>query len=334
MKISIIVPVYNCEMYLRACVNSLIDQSYQNIEIILVNDGSTDRSASICDEYSCKDDRVKVLHKDNAGVSSARNTGLKASTGDYITFVDSDDWLDRDACSKIVDELDGKSVLYIWNLRKCIGDVVEVQQDIHKPASIQELASDIIACPKYQNYYIRAVWAKVYKRELVNDLVFPENIYIGEDACFLLECLKRISNVHQIKVIEDTWYNYRIIQTSAVRKYKKDLLWQSIAQYEYITAYISDVKIENVRSITTAMTMFCWCVFITLKKNELKSQKRSRECLRWAQLTIKYLKNSKIETKKLSKFMLLCWRLCRIVNMTIMEDLVGLYVRYERRKKN
>ena len=95
-KISVIVPVYNSEAYLENCLNSIIQQTYQNLEIILVNDGSTDGSAAICQRYKIQDPRVKVYHKPNGGVGSSRNRALEAVTGDYILFVDNDDWLELD----------------------------------------------------------------------------------------------------------------------------------------------------------------------------------------------------------------------------------------------
>lgn len=97
MKISIIVPIYNCEKYLEQCIGSLVKQTYSDIEIILVNDGSTDSSLSICKKYSETDDRIQVINKKNGGVSSARNVGIKVSTGEYVIFVDADDWLSLDA---------------------------------------------------------------------------------------------------------------------------------------------------------------------------------------------------------------------------------------------
>ncbi len=98
-KISVVVPVYNVEKYLRQCIDSILNQTYDNLEIILVNDGSTDNCPEICDEYAHKDSRVKVIHKKNGGLSSARNRGIDESTGEYIMFVDSDDWINLNTCS-------------------------------------------------------------------------------------------------------------------------------------------------------------------------------------------------------------------------------------------
>ena len=93
-KISVIIPVYNVEKYLKRCLDSVINQTYKNLEIILVDDGSTDNSGKICDEYAKNDKRIIVIHKENGGVSVARNIGLDICTGDYVNFIDSDDWID------------------------------------------------------------------------------------------------------------------------------------------------------------------------------------------------------------------------------------------------
>jgi glycosyltransferase involved in cell wall biosynthesis len=96
--ISIIIPVYKVEKYLEQCMNSVFNQTYRNIEIILIDDGSPDRCGLMCDEYAVKDSRVKVVHKTNGGVSAARNKGLEEADGDWILFVDSDDWVESDVC--------------------------------------------------------------------------------------------------------------------------------------------------------------------------------------------------------------------------------------------
>lgn len=104
--ISIIIPVYNVERYLNKCLDSIINQTYKNLEIVLVDDGSTDRSGLICDDYAAKDNRVIVLHKENSGVSEARNIGLKHSTGEFIGFVDGDDYVDRQMYELLLERLE------------------------------------------------------------------------------------------------------------------------------------------------------------------------------------------------------------------------------------
>lgn len=332
MKISIIVPIFNCEDYLYTCIDSLVCQSYTDIEIILVDDGSSDRSASICDYYKEQDSRIKVIHKTNGGVSSARNAGLRICNGEYILFVDADDWVDEDAYERIIKYIDGNKLLYLWNIKKYVGDFIEEQPAICKRSSISEMTADLIGCEKKQNFYIRAIGGKVYSKKLIENLAFPENLYIGEDACFLLDCMKQIHNMNEIEVINDCWYNYRIISTSAVRKYKADLLYQSINQYQYLYAAVTEMGIYNYIDIRTAMTMFCWGVFVSLKENSLKIGKRSEDCLKWAEIVDAELKNTNLETWKLSKFHYLCWKFYRIVGEKWMQKIVGLYIKYKRKK--
>ena len=115
-KISVIVPIYNSEDYIDRCVRSIVEQSYKNIEIILVDDGSTDNSSMMCDEWAKNDKRVKVIHKENGGVSSARNEGLKIAKGDYISFVDSDDYIDKKMIEKMLNQMEkGNTDLVICN---------------------------------------------------------------------------------------------------------------------------------------------------------------------------------------------------------------------------
>lgn len=103
--ISVIVPVYKVEKYINKCVDSIINQTYTNLEIILVDDGSPDNCGNICDEYAKKDNRIKVVHKENAGVSSARNIGLEKSSGKYITFIDADDYVEKNYCEELLNIL-------------------------------------------------------------------------------------------------------------------------------------------------------------------------------------------------------------------------------------
>lgn len=320
--ISIIVPVYNCEKYLPVCLNSLIHQTYQNIEILLVDDGSTDSSVKICDEYARVNSRIKVIHKENGGVSSARNRGIQAATGKYVMFVDSDDWLDLNACEKVAGALCDGTQLYVW--------ASYIDKDEFLPVttrhSIDRLTADIIACNgKDQSGYIRAVWAKVFSRDLVRNVTFPESFYIGEDACFLLSCLQQITDMNQIAFINQGWYHYRIVSSSAVRKYKPDLFEQSIKQYEYICHSIENTKLAANQNIITAMTMFCWQIFISLKTNSLKKNSLpSEDCARWAKFADIHLRNTKIQIRSLSKLQFLCRELYKFGGVKLAEKAIEL----------
>ena len=172
--ISVIVPVYNVEDYLRKCIDSLIDQTLKDIEIILVDDGSTDKSGNICDEYVLKDNRVKVVHKENGGLSDARNTGIDIARGKYISFIDSDDWIEIQMLERLYN-------LAIANEADIVqGDYIKVYDENITVRNISEnimkYNSEKILNELYRDNSIKTVvvWNKIYKRELFNNIRFPK----------------------------------------------------------------------------------------------------------------------------------------------------------------
>jgi len=129
--VSIIIPVYNSERHLSSCLESAIGQSYENIEIILINDGSTDNSGMMCDEYANKDKRIKVIHKKNSGPSSARNAGIESARGEFIFFLDADDYIEKDAINLLVENYrQTKADVVIGDFRKIKNDFIEDRKDI------------------------------------------------------------------------------------------------------------------------------------------------------------------------------------------------------------
>ncbi|WP_418616204.1 glycosyltransferase family 2 protein [[Ruminococcus] torques] len=197
--VSIVVPIYNVEKYLRNCVDSLLKQSYNNIEIILVDDGSPDSCPNICDEYARKDDRVVVIHKQNAGVSAARNTGIKASCGKYICFVDSDDYVSEYYIEKLVASLENNfaecAICAIQKVdtegqpidsneipfkEECITSKEAIKKLFDLPATIEMSSSN-----------------KIFLADIVkeNELYFNETMRYGEDLKFVLDYFEKIKNV-------------------------------------------------------------------------------------------------------------------------------------------
>lgn len=325
MKISIIIPVYNSEKYLNACVDSVINQSYENIEAVLVDDGSEDSSSEICDRYAEADSRVKVLHKKNGGVSSARNAGMQLCSGDYIMFVDADDWLDADACSKAAKLFHSDVDLYIYNTRAVRGNQIQNYFTNRIPAGKEELVSDIIFGRRNQNPYMRAVWGKAFSRRLVEKLKFDEALYIGEDACFLLECVLRL-DMQQIRFADTAWYNYRMIPNSAVRSYKADLMEQSIRQYLYIERLLDRSGQKMSGSIKNAMMRFSWGAAISLKANSMKKRLKSKDFQRWLTFAKDSLLDFGVERKELPRFHYLCSRVYRYWGGRVTEGVVWLYI--------
>ena len=181
IQFSIIIPIYNVEKYLEKCIESIINQTYHNIEIILVDDGSTDNCSKLCDKYKKKDCRIKVLHKQNGGLSDARNEGLEIATGNYILFVDSDDYLEKDACEKFSAYTDRNADILIGD-----GIVIDGRCDIgHISETGVFNAHDFLKKSLIANRFPKVVWLNAYRRGFLNDnnLRFKKGI-LHEDENF------------------------------------------------------------------------------------------------------------------------------------------------------
>ena len=174
MRISVIIPVYNVVVYLEKCLDSIISQTYEDIEILLIDDGSDDGSSEKCDEYASRDTRIKVIHTEHSGLSCARNTGIIASTAPYIMFLDADDWVDDRFCAialHAAETNDADMVLF----RKVIIDEKGRRTDdkISLPVGVISETEAL----KYNLGYSCAVWTGLYKRELFSEICFPEGKY-------------------------------------------------------------------------------------------------------------------------------------------------------------
>ncbi len=172
--ISIIVPVYKVEKYIHKCINSIIDQTYKNLQIILVDDGSPDNCGKICDEYALKDNRIEVIHKANTGLSDARNVGINKANGQYIGFVDSDDYIDKtmyEDMYKLIKERNAD--ICICNLYNVIeNEDIKTMKNIDNGVeeyNKTEILKEVLLDKKIQSY----AWNKLYKRSLFNDIKFP-----------------------------------------------------------------------------------------------------------------------------------------------------------------
>ncbi len=269
IKISIIIPIYNSGLYLRQSIESVLNQTYKNIEVILIDDGSTDDSGIICDEYAQRDKRVVVIHKKNAGVSAARNKGINVATGDFIAFLDADDRLDIDILEQAIKSVKQKNVIYQWGYtsilegKKITGPNLEVHN-----LTKEGILAAIIGWSCTDNNlgdYFRAVWGKLLFADPIkkNGIYFPENLYIGEDAIFLL---KYAEYMDRIQIISNSGYNYSLSDTSAVGRYKPDLLIQYEIQLQEMLKIIDPDHFE----IQQAIVAFCYEGFYSLVKNSQK----------------------------------------------------------------
>lgn len=212
---SVIIPVYNVENYIEECIVSILKQSYTEFELILVDDGSTDRSGYICDAFAKEDARIRVIHKKNGGVSSARNTGIDNAKYEYIMFIDSDDYIERDylrihmACK---DEADS-----VISGIKFVGEQYDSYSCTLPNCFITKKTIDHYYIKLDKEYVFYAIYGKVYKRSIINEynIRFSADYSILEDSAFVFEYLGKCE---RIRVLDYVGYNYRQIPEVSLRK--------------------------------------------------------------------------------------------------------------------
>ena len=234
--ISIIVPVYNAEKTLRQCLDSVLSQKYKDFELFLVDDGSKDESLAICEEYAEKDDRIKVLHKPNGGVSSARNLGLEYAKGERITFIDSDDYISADFFHGVEH---CKQDLLITGFRDETNG--KVYENVKLSSALYQNADVVrrfIRTQVTSNMVLRGPWGKFYSRELIGSQRFNTEMKLGEDTCFVFDYLAKC------KTIEVDPSSYYVIRRGAIPdavKYKSSVdyavrslnyVWESYKRME------------------------------------------------------------------------------------------------------
>lgn len=242
--VSIIIPVYNVESYLKETLSSVCKQTYLHLEILCIDDGSTDLSGKICDEFAMKDHRIKVIHKPNGGVSSARNVGLEMATGEYISFVDSDDIIEKEMIEVLLQEFNKHDDLGIV----CSSPVYRFEEEGDRKIYKEEWNIKKERKFSYKEYCINIlnhkcntmVWGKIYRKSLLKNIRFWEEICGDEDTLFMYE-LTFIMKKLQWKVLElpFTFYSYRFTPNS-------------ITNYKIISLGIDSLKnINRMKEATT-----------------------------------------------------------------------------------
>ena len=268
--ISIIIPFYNASKYLKRCIDSVINQNYKNLEIILVNDGSTDDSKKICDEFRKKDQRIKVINKKNEGVARARNEGIINAKGKYITFVDADDWLEKDAIYRLyyiilrenVDIVRGN---FFFENENGIYDYGKL--DVLKDLRIEKnnLNEKNMLIKKIFKGEIRAyVWLLLLKRELLvnNNILFKQDIPYMEDTIFYIELI--LSNSSLFMADEKT-YHYFYNNNSATKSPKK--LKVNIDSVLSVTEIIIEMLNKKNKKLLQDINLWCNNCFVIIMNN-------------------------------------------------------------------
>lgn len=212
-KISVILPVYNAGAYLGRCIDSILCQTEQDLELIVIDDGSTDGSGALCDCYAAGDTRVRVIHKRNQGVSRARNDGLRAARGKWIAFADGDDWLEPDMYERMLaaGKVTGCDGVYC-GFRRVWADRTKTEtfpeRRVLEGERVREFAEDLLKARAFG-----AVWRCVLAREAVGESRFEEDILYAEDLLFQLEVLK---NVASLTLLPDVLYHYNKVNENSI----------------------------------------------------------------------------------------------------------------------
>lgn len=272
--ISIIVAVYNVEVYLEKCLNSIINQTYGNIEIILINDGSTDNSGKICDKYAKIDERVVVIHKENGGVSSARNAGLKVAKGNFVGFVDPDDWIAEDMYEKLYLEIKKFNA----NISVCKFKRVMDRKNFIKrkncfdAITLNSIDSMYFMLTSIEGYGC-AVWNKLYRKNLL--INFNENLSNGEDLLFNFNIFFHEDNFTVLVKEEMYFYYYRTDSACNNPRFKKSYLatiklWNEISRSLYNSVTFQKIYLVAEQALKKAV----WSALFSLAyENSVRNKK-------------------------------------------------------------
>ncbi len=252
-KISIIVPAYNVENYVGECIESLIAQTYKNLEVIIVDDGSKDNTGKIIDQYAEKDKRILVVHQKNGGLPHARNTGLQYASGDYIMFLDSDDWLDMNCCEIVLNKIQSfdADLLFFEYSKEYKNKTVKM-----KTYGQKELKFDLTGVKEFFLYDMRTItaWGKIYKSEIIGNQRYNESMKTAEDVDFNFRVYKKTKRA---LYIDDNLLHYRILENSAIHGFDPkiddklsnviDSLYEWAQEdFEHMEAYYSFVAIAYI----------------------------------------------------------------------------------------
>ena len=225
--ISIIIPIYNMEQFLGRCLDSVVNQTYDSLEIILVNDGSTDSSGDICHTYAQNDNRIKVIHQVNSGVSSARNTGLDAATGDYISFVDPDDYIELNTYETLIPYLGNDIDILRFNAKRK-GEILNwlpFKGEYSGDRFEQEVVLPMIGSEKFGGMFILGVlWVHLFKRDLIekNHIRFNKELRRCEDRLFTITTML---HANKMFFVDDILYHYQVNDESLSNRYDP-IRWQ------------------------------------------------------------------------------------------------------------
>lgn len=253
--VSIICPVYNAESYLSQTLKSILTQTYKNIELIIVDDGSTDRSLDLCKKEAETDSRIKVFHTENQGVSHARNYAMEQAQGEYISFVDSDDLIKPVMIEKLMDAIRVTSkkiaICDYWNGKR------HSLSEFIKYCTVENPIIEKVDFDKYRftnKYTHTVIWGGIYEHELIRNMKFCSQLYVGEDTLFFAEALKK---ARSLVYVNDKYYYYSFRPSSLVNKKYNQKHMTEILAWEKLCEVFSDEKNEFVNECKARLGWTC-----------------------------------------------------------------------------
>lgn len=233
--VSVIIPVYNAEKYIKRCLDSVLAQSYRNFEVLLIDDGSTDNSGRICDEYRFRDNRIRVIHNKNCGVAATRNVGIREAQGDYIAFVDSDDYIDPDMLEIMVTRVKkfNSDIVMCNYFTDKGGKITKAKMNYKEVYDGADIVKNELLYLYYTDYHngLYSLCNKLIKKSIysANDILFDESLKRGEDAWFVFQCLKHCKRVDYIP---EAFYYYYQNQSSIMHSIYDDQYEQWVKMRE------------------------------------------------------------------------------------------------------
>lgn len=317
-KISVIIPVYNVEGYLKECLDSIINQTYDNLQIIIIDDGSNDNSGIICDEYAKIDSRITVIHQDNGGLSDARNTGLDLAIGEYISFVDSDDFISCDYFEFLLNNL----IKYDSDISCCAAYKYH-SKDNYKSSYVNEVKKmtnneAIFHLIIEDSYCSHAAWAKLYKRQLFNKIRFPKG-KIHED---LIVVPRLVGDSKSVIYNGQPKYFFRMREGSITRsgfsKKSLDQVFGYELLQEYITNHFPELLKYSKTKLLNSYFAFLGLIYINKKEKEFNIERKA---------IINKIKENKFWDKDLN----IKQRLSIII-VEFNPKLFGLFYRFRKKK--
>ena len=302
-KVSIIIPIYNVEMYLDRCMKTLLDQTLQDIELIMVDDGSPDKCPQICDEYAQKDSRIKVVHKQNAGLGYARNSGLEVATGEFVAFVDSDDYVDTSMFELLYKEAlktqaDAVFCAYQIHNKNRDGEILFSKKKLLHDKEIINYIADMIASPtciKEERLECMSAWNGIYKKNVIDKgkiRFMSEREIVSEDIVFNVDFLKRCNC---IALVPQPLYYYCINGNSLSQTFKESKFLGIIRLYNSL---INRTKEYN----STEMSQRCLRLLVEYTLGQINDLFFSSFSLKKKKMIFNTVAKNKIWDKNINTF--------------------------------